>query len=89
MEAKKISQYKIWHVIVMINRLSTASRKRLEAKGFTPSAFSRSLMRTCGSFEIAKQKQAEVQEYLRKGDLVQTLLITDRQLLLMKTNFGH
>ena len=89
MEAKKISPYKIWHVIVMIDRLSTASRKRLKAKGFTPSAFSRSLMRTCGSFEIAKQKQAKVQEYLRKGDLVQTLLITDRQLLLMKTNFGH
>ena len=89
MEAKRISPYKIWHVIVMIDRLSTASRKRLKAKGFTPSSYSKSLMRTCGSFEIAKQKQAEVQGCLRKGDLVETLLITDRQLLLMTTNFGH
>lgn len=89
MEAKRISPYKIWHVIVMIDRLSTASRKRLKAKGFTPSSYSKSLIRTCGSFEIAKQKQAEVQGCLRKGDLVETLLITDRQLLLMTTNFGH
>jgi hypothetical protein len=89
MEAKSISPYKIWYVIVMIDRLSTASRKRLKAKGFTPSAFSKSLMRTCGSLEVAKLKQAEVQECLRKGDLVQTLLITDRQLLLSTTNYGH
>lgn len=89
MDAKRISPYRIWHVIVIMKRLSTASRKRLEAKGFTSSAFSKSLMCTCGPFETAKQKQAEVQGCLRKGDLVETLLITDRQLLLMTTNFGR
>ena len=33
--------------------------------------------------------QAEVQICLRKGDLVETLLITDKQFGMMTTAFGH
>lgn len=86
---KKTSEYHIWWVFVLTDRLSTASRKRLEARGFSSSAFSKSLKRHCPSLQKAKEMQAEVQICLRKGDLVETLLITDKQFGMMTTAFGH
>lgn len=69
---KKTSEYHIWWVFVLTDRLSTASRKR-----------------HCPSLQKAKEMQAEVQICLRKGDLVETLLITDKQFSMMTTAFGH
>lgn len=86
---KKINDLHIWWVFVIADKLSTASRKRLEARGFSSSAFSKSLKRHCPSLQKAKETQAEVQTCLRKGDLVETLLITDKQFGMMTTAFGH
>ena len=81
---KKTSEYHIWWVFVLTDRLSTASRKRLEARGFSASAFSKSLKRHCPSLQKAQEMQAEVQICLRKGDIVETLLITDKQFGMME-----
>ena len=86
---KKISDLHIWWVIVIAEKLSSASRKRLERKGFSNELRAKTLKRHCPSLQKAKEMQAEVQTCLRKGDLVETLLITDKQFGMMTTAFGH
>lgn len=86
---KKTSEYHIWWVFVLTDRLSTASRKRLEARGFSASAFSKSLKRHCPSLQKAKEMQAEVQECLRAGERVETILITDKQFGMRTEVYGR
>lgn len=86
---KKLNEYHIWWVFVLVGRLSTASRKRLERKGFSTEICSKSLKRHCPSLEKAKEMQAEVKECLREGDVVETLLLTDKQFGMMTTVYGH
>ena len=86
---KKLNEYHIWWVFVLVGRLSTASRKRLERKGLTTSAFSKTLKMHYPSLEKAKEMQAEVKECLREGDVVETLLLTDKQRCMRTTVFGH
>ena len=90
METKnQINELHIWWVIVIADRLSSASRKRLEAKGFSGGLRAKSFKRHCPSLEKAKEMQDAVQECLRAGDRVDTLLITDKQFGMMKQMFGH
>lgn len=86
---KKTSEYHIWWVFVLTDRLSTASRKRLEARGFSSSAFSKSLKRHCPSLEKAQEMQAEVKECLRAGERVETILITDKQFGMRTEVYGR
>lgn len=86
---KKLNEYHIWWLFVLVGRLSTASRKRLERKGFTTSAFSKTLNMHYPSLEKAKAMQAEIKECLREGDVVETLLLTDKQRCMRTTVFGH
>lgn len=86
---KKLNEYHIWWVFVIADRLSTASRKRLERKGFSNNLRAKMLKRHCPSLEMAKEMQDAVQECLRAGDRVDTLLITDKQFGMMKQMFGH
>lgn len=90
METKnQLNELHIWWVIVIADRLSTASRKRLERKGFSNKLRAKMLKRHCPSLEMAQEMQAAVQECLRTGDRVDTLLITDKQFGMMKQMFGH
>ena len=90
METKnQLNELHIWWVIVIADRLSTASRKRLERKGFSNKLRAKMLKRHCPSLEMAQEMQAAVQECLRAGDRVDTLLITDKQFGMMKQMFGH
>lgn len=86
---KKINDLHIWWVIVIADKLSTASRKRLEARGFSSSAFSKSLKRHCPSLEKAQEMQAEVKECLRAGERVETILITDKQFGMRTEVYGR
>ena len=86
---KQLSELNAWWVFILVGRLSTASRKRLEAKGFTTSPYSKSLRRHHPSLDKAKEMQSEIQECLRAGDRVETLLITDKQFGMIETTFGR
>mgnify|MGYP000949523111 CR=1 FL=1 len=86
---KKTSEYHIWWVFVLTDRLSTASRKRLERKGFSNEPRATTLKRHCPSLEKAQEMQAEVQECLRAGERVETILITDKQFGMRTVAYGR
>lgn len=86
---KKISDLHIWWVIVIAEKLSTASRKRLERKGFSNEPRATTLKRHCPSLEKAQEMQAEVQECLRAGERVETILITDKQFGMRTEVYGR
>ena len=86
---KQLNELHIWWVIVIADRLSSASRKRLAAKGFSNELRAKSLKRHCPSLDKAMEMQEAVRECLRAGDRVDTLLITDKQFGMMKQMFGH
>ena len=86
---KKISDLHIWWVIVIADKLSTASRKRLERKGFSNEPRAKTLKRHCPSLEKAQEMQAEVTECLRAGERVETILITDKQFGMRTEVYGR
>lgn len=86
---KKINDLHIWWVIVIADKLSTASRKRLERKGFSNEPRAKTLKRHCPSLEKAQEMQAEVKECLRAGERVETILITDKQFGMRTEVYGR
>lgn len=87
-KTNKINEYHLWWVIIIKERLSTESRRRLEAKGFSTSAYSKSLKRHCPDLQRAKEIQDEVKDCLKKGDVVEVILLTDKQFGMSKSFIG-
>lgn len=88
MEAKNLSTYKIWWVVILINKMSSNTRRKLANRSYRSITGNSNLTKAYASREKAEQAVAEAKELLRDGDIATFLLITDKQFGQMQTVYG-
>lgn len=88
MEANNISAYKIWWVVILINKMSSNTRRKLANRNYHSITGNSNLAMHYASREKAEQAVAEAKELLRDGDIATFLLITDKQFSEMQTVYG-
>ena len=88
MEAMNISAYEIYWVVILINKMSSNTRRKLANRNYHAIAGNKNLVMHYPSREKAEQAVNEAKELLRDGDIATFLLIADKQFSEMQTVYG-
>lgn len=88
MKANNISAYEIYWVVILINKMSSNTRRKLANRNYHSITGNKNLVMHYPSREKAEQAINEAKELLRDGDIATFLLITDKQFSEMQTVYG-
>lgn len=88
MEAMNLSANEIYWVVILINKMSSNTRRKLANRNYRSIAGNKNLVMHYASRAKAEQAVNEAKELLRDGDIATFLLITDKQFGEMQTVYG-
>ncbi len=88
MKTMNLSANEIYWVVILINKMSSNTRRKLANRNYRSIAGNKDLAMHYASRAKAEQAVNEAKELLRDGDIAKFLLITDKQFSEMQTVYG-